>query len=404
MRSVGRSLRLLSAATMIAGVLVVVAGAHAESPVTGTEGGNPENAHTGSGQAFFFVAVVEGLLLIAAMVLLAVTWSRCKRLQASVVEWHAKNDSERDARLSLLKEMDQASGASHDESPTSEDNYQDHKTRVLGQIRRLVETASKTAQDTRALREKASKAEADRAALKADLAAAQRLDQFSKNLPPEVRRKLEGPDGMRDLLEKVSDIEARERDLEVKSRQVKDREARLLSQEEDLRKWQVEIEKSRQAAAVLRQLEEQSWPDWIAKNSLKPSIDELGQMVSGGNVDALVLVAYLKLFGAIQDHPATSKDFNYSWACLREIGRFLAALVEGQGLSPEESAARMAEWAAAINSVAGDRFSVGVPKVGWPFNPSQMVAAKSDVQAVSRVLNWWVSNAKSITVSKAEVA
>jgi hypothetical protein len=97
-------------------------------------------------------------------------------------------------------------------------------------------------------------------------------------------------------------------------------------------------------------------------------------------------------------------DFKYLWPTVREVGRSLASMLADSGSSPQESAARLEEWAKAINQESRGRFTVAVPALGGSFNSAQMESKNGSIQTVSRVNNWSVSNAKSIMASKAEVS
>lgn len=217
------------------------------------------------------------------------------------------------------------------------------------------------------------------------------------------------------LEQKKQELEKREHELQQRERAVtvKDAEVKELSERGklDLAAAQAArdaAEAARQetvtAESNLQTLRHSLWPTWISEDSLQPSIADIEHLSGCGSANAALLLSYLAVFRAIENHPSTNREFNYLWATVREIGRFLSSLLAEQGVSPQESADCMTHWAKTLNQVSRGRFTVGVPLVGGPFNSAQMQSTTPGIQSVSRVNNWSVNNAKAITASKAEVS
>lgn len=160
---------------------------------------------------------------------------------------------------------------------------------------------------------------------------------------------------------------------------------------------------SKTQAAIL-EFRSRYWPTWLTDSQLSPTTSQLEDLSRNGNPNAAFLMSYLQVLQSIESHPDFNREFNYLWPTVREIGRFLVMTHTANVESPEAIVQSLTDWAKALNQSAKGRFRLFVPSIGGAFDPSQMESKSGSILSVSKVHNWAVINAKSITQTKAEVS
>ncbi len=140
----------------------------------------------------------------------------------------------------------------------------------------------------------------------------------------------------------------------------------------------------------------------LGERSIEPTIESL-QADAISDPNAAMILANVQLLGAANGSEQTRSDFNQLVEPLRGIGRFLAIYLRGRGMQPTEVIKTLTDWAAALNAASDGRYEIMVPSKDETFRGSSMQSQEDGIDQVSEVLNWAVSNDRSIIAHRAEV-
>ena len=356
--------------------------------------------------------LVLGVVVILICVIAAMlVWDLKKALQAAEQKASSEEDSTRKANTWVeeltrqLCEAQQAKIHAESEQSAAEDKWK----KARNSLQEAAEAKAKYERKATEIQDNWTAAKAERAIADQLMKKATDAEQDIRNRENECQRRESECQAL------VADVERREDLARAEQAQANDKVAAANETLRNAQNQREEAAASRNAAAAtlsetvlakttLETLRSKLWPTWVAAGAVKPKIDEIESLACGGNANGAILLSYLQVLRAIENHPDINREFNYLWPTVREIGRSLAAMLADSGSSPQESAERLTEWAKALNQQSRCLFTIAVPTLQSSFNSAQMESKNGNILTVSRVNNWSVSNAKSIMASKAEVS
>lgn len=164
---------------------------------------------------------------------------------------------------------------------------------------------------------------------------------------------------------------------------------------EDLR--MIEVRQSE-----IKQFFDRTWHSAFGEHSVEPTIESL-QSDAIKNQNAAMVLANVQILGTANRAEQTRTDFNQLVGPLRGIGRFLAAYLRDRGAQPAEVIQNLTVWATALNAASDGRYEIMVPSKDETFRGSSMESREDGIDQVSEVLNWAISNDRSIIAHRAEV-
>jgi len=208
------------------------------------------------------------------------------------------------------------------------------------------------------------------------------------------------------LCERLKSLEAERVKLATEQEQAKQDLASATSLKEQAAQY------AAQAAEDLRTVEakqaeikhffEQTWHSAFGGNPIEPTIDSI-QSDAISNSNAAMVLANVQILGAANRSEETRADFNQLIGPLRGIGRFLAAYLRDCGKQPAEVIKTLTCWANTLNAASDGRYDIMVPSQNETFRGSSMESQEDGIDQVSEVLNWAISNDRSIIAHRAEV-
>lgn len=163
-------------------------------------------------------------------------------------------------------------------------------------------------------------------------------------------------------------------------------------------------EELKRAADVLRAEANKGYellaPAKLKDTDLGAQLHAMYQESLAGNVASISAWTTLTAFVAAQADPA-AKDFQLQ--IVRRLGVTFVNYWKHQGLSEKERHDKLVSWAKSLNEHADGRYNLLVPSLGEPVDRSRMSCATS-VTTIREVLCWQVRNPAGANFSLAEVA
>jgi hypothetical protein len=141
-------------------------------------------------------------------------------------------------------------------------------------------------------------------------------------------------------------------------------------------------------------------PAKLKDTDLGAQLHAMYQESLAGNVASISAWTTLTAFVAAQADPA-AKDFQLQ--IVRRLGVTFVNYWKHQGLSEKERHDKLVSWAKSLNEHADGRYNLLVPSLGEPVDRSRMSCATT-VTVVREVLCWQVRNPAGANFSLAEVA